>query len=406
MKISPSFTALSLTLVLWGRIASAEAENPRRGRHGQANRWVSAAGPASAPAKGTEDAWSAGYAEARALMLAGHFSEAALRFEALMLSAPDLGSRILATEMDSACRTWARGGFVLATPTQVASAAILEDRRTSDEIAILYTSAVLYGLYSGVVLDVLSKPGDPSGAILPVLLLGGLSAGAVAALDHNLHLRYGVAQSIVSGMYIGFEEGIAWSLWHEASSPRRSELGPKAVTSLIWGMGTLGAVTGGIVGTSYGTTPGRASLMGSAAMWSGLVSGTLAGGLTDTDDWALLTSAIALNVGAVAGAILGAEVSPSIARVRFLDLGGLSGGLLGGGLYLAMQDRDPSAQGLLMSTSLGMAAGLVTSWLLTRDMETDLPRKRREPSLADRLIPTLVPASTGTGMVLGVAATI
>lgn len=352
--------------------------------------------------------WSAGYGEARAAMLAGDFGAAAARFAALVDSAPDPASRILALEMMSACRTWARGGFVLTTPQRLAlsAPAVIEDRRTTDEIAILYTNAVLYGLYAGIVLDVWTDANSAGSAILPPLALAGASAGVVAILDRNMRLGYGVAQSIVSGMYVGFEEGIAWTLWHEASVPGSSQFGAKAVTTLIWGLGTLGAVAGGVVGSAYGTTPGRASLMGSAAMWSGLVAGTLAGGITDHADSALLTSAVALNAGAVLGAIAGAEVSPSIARVRFIDLGGLSGGLLLGGLYWAVKDREATGPGLLTATSLGMTAGLTAGWLLTRDMESDLPRKHREPSLAERLVPTLVPATTGTGLVLGVASTI
>jgi len=108
----------------------------------------------------------------------------------------------------------------------------------------------------------------------------------------------------------------------------------------------------------------------------------------------------------VLGALAGAEVSPSIARVRFIDLGGLSGGLLLGGLYWAVQDRQASAEGVLTATSLGMTAGLTAAWLLTRDMETDQPRKHREASLAERLVPTLMPANKGAGLVLGVAGTI
>ena len=364
--------------------------------------------PAPTPAPGRSTAWSAHYSEARAAMLAGDFGAAAVKFATLVDSAPDSASRFLAVEMMSACQTWARGGFVLTTPQRMAlsSPALFEDRRTTDEIAILYTNAVLYGLYAGIVIDVLGNANSAGSAILPPLALAAGSAGLVAALDRSVHLGYGVAQSIVSGMYVGFEEGIAWALWHEASVPRTSEFGAKAVTTLIWGLGTLGAVTGGVVGSVYGTTPGRASLMGSAAMWSGLVAGTFMGGLSGSDDTALLSSAIALNAGALLGAIAGAEVSPSIARVRFIDLGGLSGGLLLGGLYWAVKDREVTGKGLLTATSLGMTAGLTLGWLLTRDMEPDQPRKQREASLAERLVPTLVPASTGTGLVLGVAATI
>jgi hypothetical protein len=349
--------------------------------------------------------WSASYVQARAEMLAGHFQVAAAMFERLVASAPDREHQIVASEMLGACRTWVQGGFLLTTPERMALTPpkLLEDRRTTDELAILYTNAVLYGLYTGIVLDSWTNANSPGSAILPPLVLAGVSAGMVAMLDHNVNLGYGVAQSIVSGMYVGFEEGIAWLLWHQANVPSSSEWSGKSVAILTWGMGTVGAIVGGGIGAAYGTTPGRASLMGSAAMWSGLVAGTFAGGVTDHSDTALLCSAVALNIGAVAGALVGAEVSPSIARVRFIDLGGLSGGLLLGGLYWAVQDRNATGHSLLTATSLGMAAGLTTSWLLTRDMETDLPRRHREPGFAERLIPTLTPATSGTGLVLGVA---
>ena len=352
--------------------------------------------------------WNAAYSEARATMVAGNFKDAAARFESLIQSAPDFASRMLATEMMSACRIWAQGGFILTTPQRMALTppALLEDRRTTDELAVLYTNAVLFGLYSGVVVDLWNDANSPSGAILPPLLLAGASVGLVAALDRTTKLGYGVAQSIVSGMYVGIEEGVAWALWHEASVNRTSEYGDKVVTTLILGLGTMGAVAGGVVGSAYGTTPGRASLMGSAAMWSGLVAGTFMGGMTGVDDTAMLSSAIALNAGAVLGALAGAEVSPSIARVRFIDLGGLSGGLLFGGLYWSMKDKGASGQGLLTAASLGMTSGLVAAWLLTRDMETDEPRKHHEPTLAERLVPTLAPAGSGNGLVLGVAGTI
>jgi hypothetical protein len=354
------------------------------------------------------ESWFKQYADAKQIMLAGQFPAAATRFEALIQSAPDLGSRILATEMATACRTWAQGGLVLTTPQalRLARPAVLEDRRTTDEIAILYTNAVLYGLYAGLVVDVWADSNSPSSAILPPLAFGGLSVGVVAMLDRNFHLGYGVAQSIVSGLYIGVEEGVAWALWHEARVPYSSEWGPRAVSSLILATGTVGAIVGGVVGARNGTTPGRAALMGSGAMWSGLVAGTLAGGIDGTDDAAMLAAAFALNAGAVGAAVLGASVSPSIARVRFVDLGGLSGGLLIGGLYWAVRDKEAGGQGLLTAASLGMSAGLVAAWLLTQDMEPDLPRKHHEATLAERLLPTVAPAANGTGVVIGIGATL
>jgi hypothetical protein len=81
--------------------------------------------------------------------------------------------------MMSACRTWALGGFVLTTQDKLdlAKPRLLEDRRTTDEIAILYSNAVLYGLYTGIMVDTWTKPASASGAILPPLVLAGASAG-------------------------------------------------------------------------------------------------------------------------------------------------------------------------------------------------------------------------------------
>jgi hypothetical protein len=376
----------TLHLVVSGSVALAASESPT----------------------GETSAWSSAYDDARAAMLAGRFADAAEKFATLVASAPDAPSKFLANEMLTACQTWAAGGFVLAHPSQtrLAAPALLEDHRTTDEISILYTSAVLYGLYAGVVVDFWANANSPGGAIPPPLLLAGASAGAVALLDHSFHLGYGVAQSIVSGLYVGLEEGIAWSIWHEAHSPYYDEWGDQAVSTLIFATGMVGALAGGMLGSRLGTTPGRASLMGSAAMWGGVVAGTLMGGLTGHDDTALLSAAIMLNAGAVAGVLIGAEVSPSIARVRFIDLGGLSGALLVGGVFWAARGEAATGQELLTASSLGAVSGLVASWFLTRGMDTDQPRKHREPSFAERLLPTVAPAASGTGLVVGLASTI
>jgi hypothetical protein len=143
--------------------------------------------------------------------------------------------------------------------------------------------------------------------------------------------------------------------------------------------------------------------MGSAALWSSAVAGTLAGAIDGTDDTGLLVAGIALNLGAIGGVLLGAEVSPSIARVRFIDLGGLCAGVLFGGLYWAMKDREAGPRGIAASTGIGMAAGVTAAWLLTRDMEQDHPRAGQPPNALARLVPTITPTTTGAGMVVGVA---
>jgi hypothetical protein len=343
-------------------------------------------------------------------MLVGHFAAAAGHFAALTLDAPDPAQSALAREQHDICDRWARGGFVLVHSADLAAARdnpqpVLLDRRSADELGILYTGAVLYGLGTGVAIDVWTEPSSAGGAILPALALGGAAAGLAYILDHPQPLRYGVPQSITSGMWVGLEEGLAWTLWNQARAARADEWSGRTVAAALWGTATAGAALGGALGTVYGTTPGRASFMGSAALWTGLVSGLIGATAVERSDTAdddfMLASAIGLNAGAVAGVLIGKDVSPSIARVRFLDLGGLAGGILAGGLYFAVADKDPDQRTATGVLAAGITGGLLLAWHLTAGMEPDYPRASHPTkiSLLDGVTPTLSPsASNGHGV--------
>ena len=64
--------------------------------------------------------------------------------------------------------------------------------------------------------------------------------------------------------------------------------------------------------------------------------------------------------------------------MRMVDLGGLAGGLVAGGGYLALAARDGGARTGAGVAALGAAAGLTLGWTLTRHFARDLP----EPSVA------------------------
>jgi hypothetical protein len=230
--------------------------------------------------------------------------------------------------------------------------------------------------------------------VLPPLLFGVGAPGLVAALDSGRGLRYGVAQSIVSGMYIGLEEGIALTGWQ---GTQQSDWSGQTIATAIWGMTTLGAVTGGIVGSVAGTTPGRASFVDSAALWSGVVLGLATGAFSGEPNGAaapLAVSTAAVPVGAIVGMLTAGRVSPSIAHVRFIDLGGIAGFLVGGGLYLAIANNNVDGHAAAGIAGLGTAAGLVTAWVATASMPRDngsLPAK----STGMVLTPTFAPTRGG-----------
>jgi len=311
-------------------------------------------------------------------MAEGNFAGALTAFDALAASAPDAGAAARAKEDAALCRIWLDRGLVLVPRTDLGESTVharQANQRTIDELAVLYTNAVFYGLGTGAWLGIQTEPKGAAGAILPALGLAGASVLGVYALDSGRPLPYGVPQSMVTGMYIGLYEGIAWTVWNQSQHRSSEAWSDKTVATVIWGGATLGLAAGGILGAQRKTTPGRASFVGSASLWSAVVAGFVTSGVVAKDDkqddrtW--LAVALGVNAGAVGGAFAAGEVSPTIARVRFLDLGGIGGLLLSGGLFLATESRNEWARDLTIGA--GTAAGLAVAWFATLGMSKDEP---------------------------------
>lgn len=353
--------------------------------------------------------WKAEFERARSLLLTGDFAAASQALARLVPMAPDPTSEKLASELLGLATTWEKGGYVLRHTSDLLARSPMQDKRTIDELAVLYGNAVLFGAGTGLMLDAHSKSSSAAGNILPVIGMAGAAAGLVAGLDHFATLRYGVPQSITSGMYLGFEEAMVWTLWKQASTNYYDEWSTATVATLMWSGAAAGALAGGIIGNAYGTTPGRASFLHSAGLWSAAIAGTLAAAINGdnnkADDYGLLSAAIALNAGVVAGGLWASSANPSIARVRFIDLGGFSGALLFGGLYFSVRDRHTGMAGEMAALGLGMAAGVGLGMFWTRNMEPDEPRRGRE-SVLSSLRPSVAPAPNGSGMLVGVSGAI
>jgi hypothetical protein len=347
-----------------------------------------------------EDAmWRHDYGVARERLLAGDFADATARFEELVRSARHPGARGLAEALRDLAASWSGRGLALVRRNDLGETnlpARSVNERTTDEIAQLYASGIFYGIGTGLWLDAHTQTTSAGGLVLPMLLVAAAADGTVVALDVGHPLHYGVAQSTVTGMWLGFEEGLLLSLWNESQQNIGSRWGGTAVADAIWGFSTVGAIGGGVLGTTLGSTPGRASFVGSAGLWSGVLAGFAAAALTGSDgdrapaSW--LAADIGLNAGLVGGLLTAGAVSPSIARVRFLDIGGLGGGLVAGGLYLAAADRNINTQALSGVTALGIGAGLGIAWAATRGMQADRPEDRT-PGVV--LEPMLTPVRNG-----------
>jgi hypothetical protein len=365
--------------------------------------------PTTPPPPAADDAarWRQAYADARERLLAGDFADAAGRFEALIPSAPSPQDRALAESLRDLARTWRERGLSLGPALAAHEAAAPRNgKRTIDELAQLYAASILYGVGSGLWLDVHTNPDTAGGVVLPMVLFSGVAAGTVALLDVGHPLPYGVPQSTVSGMNIGFESGLVLSLWNISQSDSSSRWSGTTVADVIWAFSTVGAVGGGTLGAALGTTPGRASFVGSAALWTGVVTGFLAGAasLSNSNGGsdALLAAEFGLGGGAIAGLATAGLVSPSIARVRFLDIGAIGGGLVLGGLYLGVAGHNVDGRAALIASALGVGGGLGVAWAATASMPEDRPEEPpRTPPVA------VVPSVTGVrgGATLGVTVT-
>jgi len=335
--------------------------------------------PAPAPAI-PRGQWLIRYAAARKKLLAGNFEDAETELLHLAELAPSPALAQIAREVGHLAGEFHKDGGVLLSSAEVRSTEVGAKRRgerSTDELAFLYVNTAIYGIGTGIFSGVATESESAAGFVLPMLGVGGAGVLAIALLDGQDALKYGAPQSMTSGMYLGFTQGVLWA----AYAATGSELSGATVTGSIWGAATAGIAAGAILGTREGVTPGRASWVGSAGLWTGAISFLGVGAFTQESDGApaLLGAAVGHAAGTIAGLVTAQTVAPSIARVRFLDLGGIAGALVGGGLYLVAAGDDIEGAPFMGLSAAGIATGLVTSALLTRNMDKDLlPSEERE----------------------------
>jgi hypothetical protein len=127
---------------------------------------------------------------------------------------------------------------------------------------------------------------------------------------------------------------------------------------------------------------------------------------------------VGLTAGTGLGILTADVVSPSIGRVRLIDLSVLGGAAL----YAGAANRDPNGHALSGATALGISAGLAIGWFATSRMERDRLRSvepaSKEPaqsskrndnpstrgplsSIAENARPMLMPGATGTMIGVG-----
>ncbi|HEX3852153.1 MAG TPA: hypothetical protein VHW01_14375 [Polyangiaceae bacterium] len=331
--------------------------------------------------------WDARYVRAKADLVAGRDSEADVAFDALAANAPTPEDARRAQELSDICRSKLK---------RQADGAVL---RTQQELTLLYSTAFVYGLGTSAWVALETEPKNVAAAVLPFAAITTASVGSVALIDGYRPFRRGVPQSISTGVYLGFGEGI-WAVGYQhAFATRRDDVATwkdKEVASVLWGGATLGAIGGAVVGSLRDTTPGRVSFTLSTSLWGGLISSFATTALSPDEarrtEHGFAGGLIGYNVGLLGGLIFAPSIQPSIARVRFVDLGGLGGGLIGAGTYSLIAGEGGRSRAAFGASALGATLGLGLTWWATSGMQTDpLPKSAHDL----HLLPSLVRTSDG-----------
>ena len=418
--------------------ASAPTAPPAPPSPGSVSPDVAAAPTAQAPVDAA--AWGLRFDAAGRRMAAGDFGGAIQDYSALASDAPNETARISALAQLRVAAEYAlrpKSGSVAAPAPSAAvsppAAVATPDNelpvppprgirdpsvRTTDELVFLYLASPVYGITTGLFFDALvaGKSTASGGAFFSSLGATGLSVLAIAMIDNGTKLRYGGAQSVTTGLSVGFAEGVAMAMW-AASRASDSYSTYRKTTAYIWGLSTAGIVAGSVVAANVPTTPGRSSWVGSTALAGGLLVGGLAGALTPDDPTNRsaairnfgLTAAVGGLAGVGAGILSASRLSPSLARVRFIDLGWLSGSLLSLGFCetYANQAGGCTSQAAFGALGVGAGAGFLIGVLATQGMQRDpIENHSRDAappqtSFLETLSPTIMP--TQGGVTLGVA---
>jgi hypothetical protein len=337
--------------------------------------------------------WAERYGAARTDMVEGRYTKAEAEFRKLAAQATNDSQRTLATEMASLAGSYASRSA--ATPPTRA-----REIRSTDELTLLYATAFLYGAGTGSWFLLQTEPDSAVTATLPFAAFTAAPVIAVATADGYKKLPRGLPQAISAGAYLGLGEGIWLVGYQNAKASRLEDVDPETsfrwsaatTASVLWGSATLGAILGGALGAGIDETPGRVSFTTSTAMWGGAIFGLGAGAVLRDDELrrerAFVAAGFGYNAGLAGGILFAGDVSPSVARVRLIDLIGIGGGVATAGTYLsATDDVDVRlAEGL---AAIGAAAGLAVGWLATSGMPKDTTRP------AMNLMPSMVAVPGG-----------
>jgi hypothetical protein len=243
---------------------------------------------------------------------------------------------------------------------------------TGLEMATLYSTAVAWGVGTGIWIDAEADITDPGIMLIPPLIIGAAAPVGVFFIDRfafRKGMPEGLPSAVAAGMIAGAGEGLGIAGYQWVSSDAADEWGFRGLARAEVLGSTLGAAGGAALYFIAKPVPETNILIASSTFW-GAGIGTFFGGGASNGDWGEANDDVGL--GGLIGfnvALAGAVTSSFFWTPSWNQLGWMWGGFAIGAaastpvyiFYAAAEDEDPR-RGLIfqgVAGTIGLALGAI-----------------------------------------------
>jgi len=265
------------------------------------------------------------------------------------------------------------GEILRATPpAQTPVVPRLHSERDGRGTLVVYST--FYGIWVGVATDVLFSIDGVRAAILPPLLGMGGGLALSLALTSDRQITNGQAWAMATGMDYGSLNGAFWAGAFNFKAT--------AVVGTTLATGVAATAAGLLVATQVVPKQGDVEVVRSSLLWSTLggLAGVAAFGSNPSSETYFRGMAVSMDLGFLAGLAIASSFEVSRTRDLIIDAATLGGGVGGLGLTVLIAGTSGTRHSVAGGALAGMAAGMITAILVTRDM--DKPDDDESPPVA------------------------
>jgi hypothetical protein len=261
-------------------------------------------------------------------------------------------------------RAVARRVSALCQPVAAGRAAGGVDRSGRGKLVF---GGIVYGIWTGVAIDIIADIDDGRAMVIPPLLGGAAGLGIALLTTRQGEITNAQAWARMTGFDYGTYSGLIWGA--------AADTDEKVVVGAGLGTGLAGGIAGILLTRNQHPLQGDVELVRSGGLW-GFATGGLLAAIAQPDSTRSVFTMMGLGIdgGLAVGLALAQVYDLPRNRVLFIDTGALGGGLLGfAAAFLAIGSPESDRDGRILASAAlaGLYAGMGAAVYLTRDMAPD-----------------------------------